>query len=491
MVFSLAESPKQEGLLWAGTDDGLVQLTRDGGKSWTNVTPKQMPEWALVSLIEASPFDPATAYVAVDAHKLDNFKPLIFKTSDFGKTWTKISTGLPDNSYVHAVREDPKRKGLLYAGTETGIWVSFDDGAHWQPLQLNLPTTPIHDMIVHDDDLVVATHGRSFWVLDDLGPLRQASASISSEDAHLFTPDTSFRTRMGHFNPRRYPIGENPPSGAILYYYLKEDPKQPAKLEVLDSQGKVIRSYTSEEKKKESAAEEWERDLPEEHIPAKAGLNRFTWDLRYEVPAKIPLAVYDGGDPIGPLVLPGTYQVRLTVAGKSQVAPLEVKMDPRVQTSADDLRKQFELILKMRDRLDEMNKAILAIRELRGQLQALEKRLGPGDPVKSLVSASADLRKKMSSIEEELMQVNAKSSEDFANYPIKLDSKIGALQNLTDSADAAPTEAELAVFAELDQQLEAQLVKWREVLSKDVPALNDVMQKNNVPLIAPSVAKAN
>src|SRR5260370_6908771 len=204
---------------------------------------------------------------------------------------------------------------------------------------------------------------------------------------------------MGHFNARRYPIGENPPSGAILYYYLKEDPKQPAKLEVLDSQGKVIRSYTSEEKKKESAAEEWERDLPEEHIPAKAGLNRFTWDLRYEVPAKIPLAVYDGGDPIGPLVLPGTYQVRLTVAGKSQVAPLEVKIDPPVQTSPHYLRTQFQLILKMSDRLDEMSKAILSIRELRGQLQALDNRLGPGDPVKSLVSASADLRTKMRSIE--------------------------------------------------------------------------------------------
>ncbi len=444
----------------------------------------------MVSLIEASPFDAATAYVAVDAHKLDNFKPLIFKTSDYGKTWTKLLTGLPDNSYVHAVREDPKRKGLLYAGTETGIWVSFDDGAHWQPLQLNLPTTPIHDMIIHDDDLVVATHGRSFWVLDDVGPLRQASPSIASEDAHLFKPDIAVRTRTGHVNPRRYPIGENPPAGAILYYYLKEDPKEPAKLEILDNQGKVIRSYTSEEKKKEEAPEEWERDAPEEHIPAKAGLNRFTWDLRYEVPAKIPKAVYDAGDPIGPFVLPGAYQARLTVAGKSQVAPFEVKMDPRVQTSADDLRKQFELILKMRDRLDEINKAILAIRETRAQLQSIEKRLGSADPEKPLVASSADLRKKMSAIEEELTQVGAKSTEDFANYPVKLDSKFSALQNLVDSADTAPTAAELSVFTELDQRLEAQLVKWREVLAKDLPAINDAMQKHNVPLIAPSAASA-
>jgi hypothetical protein len=213
--------------------------------------------------------------------------------------------------------------------------------------------------------------------------------------------------------------------------------------------------------------------------------------LRYEVPAKIPLAVYDAGDPIAPLVLSGTYQARLTLAGKSQTTSFEVKMDPRVQTSADDLRKQFELMLKMRDRQDELNKAVMAIRETRAQLLALEKRLGAGESEKSLVTSSADLRKKMSAVEEELVQVNGKSTEDFANYPVKLDSKFGALQNLVDSADTAPTSAELAVFAGLDQQLEAQLTKWREVLSKDLPAINDAMQKHNVPLIAPTASKAN
>ncbi|HET9994498.1 MAG TPA: hypothetical protein VFQ18_03745 [Candidatus Acidoferrum sp.] len=488
VIFSLAESPKQESLLWAGTDDGLIQLTRDTGKSWANVTPKEMPEWAAVSLIEPSPFDAGTAYVAVDAHKLDNFKPYIFKTADFGKTWTKLVAGLPDNSYVHAVREDPKRKGLLYAGTETGIWVSFNDGSNWQPLQLNLPVTPIHDLIIHDDDLAVATHGRSFWVLDDISPLRQLSASNAAEDAHLFTPRTAFRARMGHMRRRRYAIGENPPEGAILYYYLKEEPKAPAKLELLDAQGKVIRAFTSEEKKKEGAAEEWERDAPEEHIPAKAGLNLFTWDLRYELPVKVPLAIYTNGEPTGPLVLPGSYQVRLTVAGKSQTAPLEVKLDPRVHTSAEDLRKQFDLMLKLRDRQDAMNKAILGIRDLRAQLQALEKRLGTGDDAKPVVSSSADLRKKITALEEELIQVNAKASEDEANYPTKLNSKFGYLGSVIDSADAPPTEGELGVFADLDQRLESQLTKWRDVLSKDVPALNDAMNKHNIPLIAPSAA---
>ncbi len=488
LIFTVAESPKAKGQIWVGTDDGLIQLTRDDGKSWANVTPKGLPEWAMVSLIEASPFDAGTAYAAIDAHKLDNFRPYIFKTSDFGKSWTPITAGLPDGSYIHAVREDPKRKGLLYAGTETGIWVSFDDGAHWQSLQINLPAAPVHDLVIHDNDLVAATHGRSFWALDDVSPLRQAGASIAAEDAHLFAPSAAVRRRSGHFNPRRYAIGENPPDGAILYYYLKEDPKEPAKLELLDAQSKVIRSFTSEEKKKEEATDEWEHDETAEHIPAKAGLNRFAWNLRFESPKKIPKAIYDEGEPTGPLVLPGAYQVRLTVAGKSQTAPLEVKMDPRVKTSAEDLRKQFDLLLKLRDRQDEMNNSILAVRDLRAQLQAIEKRLGSGDDSKSVVAASADLRKKISAIEEELIQVNSKASEDELNYPTKLNSKLGYLQDAVDSADAAPTEGELGVFADLDQQLETQLIKWRDVLAKDVPALNDAMRKNNVPLVAVSAS---
>jgi photosystem II stability/assembly factor-like uncharacterized protein len=491
VIFSLAESPKQEGVLWAGTDDGLVQLTRDAGKTWANVTPKEIPEWSMVSLIEASPFDAGTAYVAVDAHKLDSFKPYIFKTSDFGKTWSKIISGLPDNSYVHAVREDPARKGLLYAGTETGIWVSFDDGLHWQTLQLNLPTTPIHDLIVHNGDLVVATHGRAFWSLDDLSPLRQGNASIVSEPAHLFTPSTATRTRMGHIGRRRYSIGDNPADGAVIYYYLKEEPKEPAKLEFLDAQGKTLRSYNSEEKKEQKPGEEWERDEEAEHIPAKAGLNIFAWNLRYEPPTKIPAAIYDAGEPLGPIALPGSYQVRLTAGGKTFTAPFAVKMDPRVKTSADDLRKQFDLMLKLRDRQDEMNKAILAIRDLRTQLETLEKRLGSAAETKPVATAAADLRKKISAIEEELIQVNSKATEDELNYPVKLNSKLGYVNNAVDSADAAPTESEAAVFTQLDQQLEAQLGKWREAVAKDVPALNDAMRTANIPQVAVSTPKPN
>jgi photosystem II stability/assembly factor-like uncharacterized protein len=491
VVFTLAESPKQAGVLWAGTDDGLIQVTRDDGKSWSNVTPKDVPEWSAISLIEASPFDVGTAYAAVDAHKLDNFHPYIFKTTDFGKTWSKIVGGLPDNSYVHAVREDPGKKGLLYAGTESGVWVSFDDGGHWQALQLNLPTTPIHDLIVHNDDLVVATHGRSFWVLDCIAPLRQVTAGVANEPARLFTPALATRARIGHREPRRYAIGENPLEGAYIYYWLKEVPKEPAKLEFLDGQGKTIRRFTSEVKKTEENKEEFESDPEVEHIPAEAGLNRFVWDLRYEPPVKIPAAIYDNGQPAGPLALPGGFQARLTVAGKSYTAPVEIKMDPRVKTSAEDLRAQFELLLKLRDREEEMNRAILGIRDLRAQLQSLEKRLGPAEQTKAVVTSAADLRKKITTIEEDLIQVNATAQEDEANYPVKLNSKLGYLTGVADSADAGPTESELAVFSELDKQLGVQLASWREVLSKDLVALNESMQKSNVPSVAPAASRTN
>jgi photosystem II stability/assembly factor-like uncharacterized protein len=483
VVFALAESPKQENVLWAGTDDGLLQLTRDGGKNWFNVTPKEVPQWSAISLIDASAFDPAIAYVAVDAHKLDDFHPYIFKTNDFGKTWSKIIGGLPDNSYVHAVREDPARKGLLYAGTETGVWVSFNDGANWQPLQLNLPNTPIHDLIIHNDDLIVATHGRSFWVLDDIGPLRQLTPAISNESAHLFAPSTAIRTRIGHRERRRFAIAENPPQGAILYYWLKEKPKEPIKLEVLDDQGKLLRSENSVVKKEVEQPTEFDEEPDITHIPAEAGLNLFVWDLRCQMPMKIPKAIYDNGKPAGPLVLPGRYQVRLTVGGKSYAEAIEIKMDPRVKTSPDDLRKQFDLLAKLRDTEEEMNKAILGIRDLNNQLQALEKRLGSVKESKAVADNCAELRKRIRAIEEELIQVNATAQEDEANFPTKLNSKLGYLSGVTDSADTAPTRAELEVFAELDKQLQAELNKWREVLSKDLAALNDSMRKQDIAVV--------
>jgi hypothetical protein len=485
VVFALAESPKQEGILWAGTDDGLLHVTRDGGKNWANVTPKDVPAWSAISLIDASSFDAGTAYIAVDAHKLDDFRPYIFKTSDFGKSWSKIIGGLPDNSYVHAVREDPARKGLLYAGTETGVWVSFNDGANWQSLQTNLPTSPIHDLIIHNDDLIVATHGRSFWILDDITPLRQLSPSISGEPAHLFAPSSVFRSRLGHRERRRFAMAENPPQGAAVYYWLKEKPKEAIKVEILDEQGKTLRWLSSTFKKEAEEPKEFDEDQDPDitHIPAEAGLNLFVWDLRGQLPMNIHGAIYDNGKPTGPLLLPGKYKIQLTAGGKTYTAPIEIKIDPRIKTSAEDLRKQYEFMSRLRDREDEMNKAILGTRDLNSQLQALEKRLGSSKETKALAEHAAELRKKIKAIEEELIQVNATAQEDEANYPVKLNSKFGYLSGVTDSADTAPTRAEEQVFAELDKQLSAQLDKWHEAVSKDLAELNDSMRKQDIAVV--------
>src|SRR5262245_2295610 len=304
-----------------------------------------MPEWSTVSIIEPSPHDANTAYVAVDRLKLDDFKPYIFKTTDLGKNWNAITTGIPEGAYVHAVREDPKRKGLLYAGTELGVFVSFDGGAHWQALQLNLPVTPIHDLVVKDDDLVVATHGRSFWVLDNVTPLRQTNAQPASEVV-LYQPQTALRLHYPEEFDKRQPVGDNPPPGAMIDYYFKNTPKEEVSLDILDSSGKLVRHISSKEKKETEQPREWpDRVERVKTIPAKEGMNRFAWDLRYDDPIQITGAFYSSTGPKGPLALPGNYQVKLTVGGKSQTAPLHLVIDPRNKGQEAALQTQFTLAM--------------------------------------------------------------------------------------------------------------------------------------------------
>ncbi len=496
-IFSIVESSLQKDLIWVGTDDGLVQITRDGGKAWTNVTPKEMPEWSLVSLIEASPHDAGTAYVAVDRHRLDDFRPYIFKTKDYGKTWTKISNGIPDNTFVHAVREDAKRRGLLYAGTESGVMVSFDDGVRWQPLQLNLPTTPIHDLVVKDDDLVVATHGRSFWVLDDLSPLRQLDEQVASAEVHLYEPRMTYRLR-GRESRVRGPVGENPPDGAIFSYYLKSAPKEKEEitLDILDSQGKLVRKFSNLEKREHvegEPPEEWpDEERPRDRLPAEAGMNRYAWDLRYESPPRIPGAVFSDARLRGPLAPPGAYQVKLAAGGKSLTVPLDLKPDPRVAASQADLAEQFSLAMKIRDRITQAHDTINRIRDLRSQLKALDQRLRQDSRSLAILSAADELDKKMTLVEEELIQAKSKASEDSLNYPVKLNEKLTALASAVESADAAPTRQSYEVFDKLSGELDAQLARWSEIVSKDVAALNEEMRKENIPvlMLAPASGKA-
>jgi photosystem II stability/assembly factor-like uncharacterized protein len=493
-VFAIAESPVEKGVIWAGTDDGLVHVTRDGGQNWSKVTSKDFGEWSLVSIIEPSPHSGGTAYVAIDRHKLDDYRPYIFKTTDYGKSWAKITSGLPDNGYAHAVREDPKRKGMLFAGTENGIYVSFDDGAHWQSLRMNLPMTPIHDLAIKDNDLVVATHGRAFWVLDNVSSLRQMTSSTSSEDAHLYQPASVVRFRGPGFTlPATIPVGANPPAGVVIDYFLKAAPKEQITLEILDAQGKLLRKYSSKKPAEGPSADEEEFGFTRqsEALPAEIGLNRFVWDLRAEPPVRVPGSVGWGGRPEGVLVVPGNYQVKLTVAGKASTANFEITKDPRIPASQADLAKQAELAQRIRDRVSAGHEAVNQIRSVRSQLDALKKRLSADSNAKPVLDASDALTKKMNGVEEKIIQPKSKSGEDPLNYPIQVADQLVALQGTVESADAAPTAACFTVFDELNGRLETQLAAWRELQSKDLADLNALIQKNNIPAIAPAAEKAD
>lgn len=519
-IFSVVESPVQRDLIWAGTDDGLVQLTRDGGQHWENVTPKAMPEWGTVSMIEASPRDAGTAYIAVERHKSDDFKPYIFKTSDFGKTWNNLAEGIPANDYVHAVRVDPRHLNLIFAGTEQGVYVSFNDGAHWQPLQLNLPPAPVNDLVVKNDDLVVATHGRSFWILDDITPLEQYTDSIPQEEAHLFTPaDTNHTVFRGGFFAPSGNVGKNPPAGAIIDYWLKTSLKKPDEqktknaaagseasaaknvqdsatpeekkkdetpkitMEILDSSGKVIRKYPKKEESEDEEQEEFRRNQNAGNLPADAGFNRFVWDLRYEGATKVPHSALWGGDTDGPEALPGKYEVRLTVLGKTYTAPLEIKPDPRLNVSQEDLARQFDLLIKIRDKVTQTDDAIIQMRDLRDQIKAINTRMKDDPRAKVIADAGKALDTKMTAVEEALVQTKAKSDEDVLNFPVRLNNHLVALGGVVGSADTAPTAQSYEVFDMVSKAVDEQLTKWQSIVSTDVVSYNNLMKQQDVPAV--------
>jgi len=486
-VFTLAESPVEKDLIWAGTDDGLIQITKDGGRHWTNVTPgaKSLPEWSLISLIEASPHEAATAYAAVDRHKNDDLRAYIYKTSDFGKTWTKISDGIPEGAYVHAVRQDPKNRNLLYAGTERGVYVSFDDGAHWQSLQLNLPTAPVSDLIVKDDDLAVATNGRSFWILDDVSPLRQLTPRLAAQDVILYKAGPAYRMNFPEQVDKRRPVGENPPNGMMVSYYLKNATNDEITLDISDSAGKPVRHYSSRKENKFEQPPEWpDLEKPPELLPTSAGMHRFPWNLRYESPTETPGAFYADNGPEGPIALPGTYTLKLTVAGKSQTVAADVKVDPRVNVTEADLRKLFDLDMQVRDDIGALHTAVNQIRRVRSQLEPLKEHAGEqGDNGKPTLSAIEDLEKKMAPIEQELIQVKMKSSEGNLGFPNMLNEQYESFRSTLELADDAPTQPDYAVFDGLHKSLQTEIAAWKQIASTDVPALNELIRKQNVALV--------
>ena len=464
-IFAVAESPVQKDLIWAGTDDGLVHLSKDGGKNWSNVTPKQLKEWARVNFIEPSPYDAGTAYMAADLHFSDDFRPMIYKTTDYGKSWTEITNGLRANDYVHSVHTDPKRKGLLYAGTETAIYLSFDDGANWQSLQLNLPHAPIYDTTVRGDDLIVATHGRAFWILDNIAPFRQLSAAMASEPAHLYTPAPAYRERgpggFGGGGPRRN-VAQNPPAGAVIDYYLSGPPTGPITLEILDGRGQVVHRAASERRGEPGAPGRNARAGARPGgatLPAAAGINRYVWNFRAEGPTMVQgIAIIELQNGGGPLVPPGTYQVKLSVEGKEYSAPLEVKTDPRVKASQSDLEKQYEFAVKIRDRVSEVHNTVNQIRAQRAVLETLRKQSNsaPGQPIEAV-------EQKMGEIEGQLIQVESVNRWAALVYPIMLDAQYADLGNVVESADSAPPAQTYEVFQDYEKRREDLLARWKSL----------------------------
>ena len=495
-LFTFMESPVAKGLIWTGSDDGLVQVTRDAGKTWANVTPKEMPEWIQINSIDASPHDPATAYVAATMYKSDDFRPYLYKTNDYGKTWKKIVNGIPAASFTRVVREDPNHQGLLVAGTEFGLYISYDDGENWKPFNLNIPVTPITDVAFHkrDQELVVATQGRSFYVLDDVPLLYQLSDSVATEDAHLFKPKDIYRFggggRGGGGRGGTAAVGENPASGAVVYYSLKSRPQGDVNIEILDSAGKSVNKFSSRPpaQPQEAPSPEGEEGPPRGAPPARAGanagMNRFVWNLRYPDATGFPGLIMWAGSLTGPTVAPGTYTVKLTVDGKTQSQTFEVKKDPRLSTTQEEYTKQVTLALQIRDKLTETNEGVIRIREIRKQLEDYTRR-----DDKRVADAASALSRKLTAVEEELYQTRNRASEDPLNFPIKLNNKLAHVLGVVESSDNQPTQQSYMVYEDVATRVNSQMKTLDGLLTGDLAAFNKLIHDANVPAIQPPAKK--
>ena len=514
-IFTVMESPVQAGTIWAGSDDGLVHVTRDAGRNWANVTPPKdiMPEWIQINSLDAGAFDAGTAYVAATMYKHDDYRPYLYKTSDYGKSWKKITNGIPDGAFTRVVREDPNKRGLLYAGTEAGMYVSFDDGANWQSMQFNLPVVPITDLAVHkrEKELVAATQGRSFWIFDDLPAVHQlmdAGGLKATSDTRLFKPKEAYRMPGG--GPATLPanttLGKNPASGVVVYYSLKAKPASDVVLEFLDTSGKSIRKFTGRIPRPQPspvpgtpqvtappsqppppAGEEPEGfgfgGGPPARVTTDVGLNRFVWDMRYPEAVRFPGMILWAGETRGPRIVPGSYQVKLTVDGQTMTETFEVRPDPRLTTTPADYAKQLELSLKIRDKLTETHNAIIQIRDVRKQIEDLVKRVSGQPNAKSIVDAGSGLNKKLTEVEEALYQTKNQSSQDPLNFPIRLNNKLAALMGVVAGSENPPNDQSVVVFNELTADIDVQLQKLAQIMKSDVPAFNQLVRDASIPAI--------
>jgi photosystem II stability/assembly factor-like uncharacterized protein len=502
VVYAVAPSPRDANLIWVGTDDGLVQVTRDGGKDWVDVTPPELTAWSKVAQVDASHFDTDTAYAAVNRFRLDDLHPYIYRTHDGGKTWRKIVAGLPDDEPVNTVREDRERKGLLFAGTEKTVYVSFDDGDHWQSLRLNLPVTSIRDLVVHQDDVVIGTHGRSFWILDNVTPLRQLTAQVAGAEVHLFAPQLTYRVRRNNNTdtplPPEIPAGQNPPDGAMLDYWIKASINGPVTLQLSDANGKVVRAFSSEDKPAPVDANDlnvpmyWIR--PERVLSKAAGMHRFLWDLHYPPPDSLeheyPISAIYGDTPrypLGPAVLPGKYTVTLTVQGKTLSQKLTIKMDPRVKTSPAGLKAQFDLGMRIVDAMHRDYTTLAHVKAVRARIQELQS----GGKAGALAGELADLDKQVAMLEGSGGGYGAA----FLSTPegrglARLNVALYNLLNVTESADTAPTTQAMAMADRVEKVLTEQLKAWNDLKAGDLARVNAALKRAGLAPIDPEKTTA-
>ena len=472
-IFAACESPLEKDLLWCGSDDGLVHVSRNGGQAWKNVTPSDAPEWMMWNCIEVHPTQPGAAYLAGTRYKLDDFAPYLFKTTDYGASWTSITGGIAPTHFTRALRCDPARAGLLYAGTERGAYVSFDDGARWQPLQLDLPITPITDLAVKENDLIAATQGRSFWVLDNLAHLQQLDARQANAEFHLFAPETVDRMGGGFGGRGGSSVGANPPGGAIARVFVKSAPKDTrVELQWCTADGTVIHSRATDAKGKGDKLE------------VKAGMNRFDWDLRYEGAKEVPGMILWGATLSGPRAVPGRYLVKLIVgsgeSAQTQSKEFDIRKDPRSSATAQDLQAQFAFLLDGRDKLTQTHEAILKTRAIRDQVGGVTKR-AEGDALEELRTLGAKLEADVTAIEETLYQTKNKSGQDPLNFPIRLNNKLGNVLSVVSAGDNAPTQQAIAVKAELTVAIDAELDKLNALVSLDLSKFNRLAAEAGIP----------
>jgi len=461
-------------LILAGTDDGRVHITRDGGRAWTEVTPKGMPEWMMINSVEFDPFEKGSAYLAGTRYKLGDYQPYLYKTKDYGQSWTRITTGIDAAHFTRVVRADPKRKGLLYAGTESGMYISFDDGTSWKPFQLNLPIVPITDLTIKNDNLIAATQGRSFWLIDDLTPLHQLTDAVAKADVHLFKPMPSYRMNGGDGTPRGGSTskteGRNHPGGVIIHYFVRDTAKAVASLEILEATGNRIKKYATQPDKK----------AKDEQLRIKPGMNKFVWNMRYADAEGFDGLILWAGGLTGPKAVPGKYKARLTVNGKTTETDFEIVKDPRTTGTPADIKEQFDFSITVRDKLTETHQAIKRIRTSRDQINRVTEPLKGKEEFKAINDQAKQILDEMKKIEEALYQTKNRSGQDPLNFPVRLNNKLAALSGEVDGSDFKPTQQVRAVHAEITGKIDEQLQGLKKVFNEQVPKLNQLVREKQL-----------